>query len=59
MNLLRSKKKYFKFKEKIDNKLLISKFDELEIKTIKLKKRDFDKPLGYLEIIEENNLSRW
>lgn len=46
-------KKYLNLQKKIDNKLLTSKFDKLEIKTIELKKRDFDKPLGYLEAIEE------
>lgn len=46
--------KYKKFQNKLDQNLLVSKFGKLEFNTIKLNKRDFEKPLGYLSVIEKN-----
>lgn len=47
-------KKYINLEKKIDKNLLSSKFDKLKINLIKLNKRDFDKPLGYLETIKKH-----
>ena len=47
-------KKYEKYKDKIDQGYLSSKFGELKFTKIKLNEKDFNVPLGYIELIKNN-----
>ena len=48
------KQKYEELEKELDRNILKSKFGKLKLNIIELNKRDFDKPLGYLETINGN-----
>ena len=48
------KEKYENLKTKTNNGILTSKFEDLKLQTINLNKRVLNRPLGYLDIIDDN-----
>tara|TARA_B110000238_G_scaffold97901_1_gene106632 strand:- start:176 stop:1432 length:1257 start_codon:yes stop_codon:yes gene_type:complete len=52
--LISKEKKYEIYQDKIDQGYLSSKFGELKLTKIKLSEKDFNVPLGYIELVKNN-----